>query len=98
MGIEVGVDDHDGVEERVLLGPADRLRLVETGHQILRADGADRLHGGRQMSQAVTVVGAEADCEPRHRLRSIVTDTSETATSSGASGLCTVTTTRSTLT
>ena len=75
---------HDGVQVRALLRPADRRRLVHRRHRERR----EQVDGGLQVRQPVAEIRAERRARRRASDRT-VTETSSKASGIGACGLCT---------
>ncbi len=96
MRRQIGVEENDRIEEWVLSGAPDRRRLIQRGYGHDHARPPKLPDCPSKMSGPGPEVGAEADGEPGHRDRSTVTATSSNFSGIGASGLWTVTTTRST--
>src|SRR5690606_36332622 len=89
--LELGLQQDDRVQERVLLGPSDRLGLVEGRPGGDLAELGESGVTGPKVLETVAEVRTEADGVSGHRLRSIVTEMSRNDTSTGASGLWMVT-------
>src|SRR5690606_14851214 len=94
--LELGLQQDDRVQERVLPGPSDRLGLVEGRPGGDLAELGESGVTGPKVLATVAAVGTEADGVSGHRLRSIVTEVSRGYPSTGASRLVVVTSTRST--
>jgi hypothetical protein len=86
-GLQVGFHNNNSVQEWALHRPSDRGRLIQAGNAANTSDLTETLDGKTEMGQAITNIGAESNGVPGHRLLSMVTDTSSTAASIGASGL-----------